>query len=128
MNKNVYVHRATGRRFIKLDEVTDCSYAGRQQKMVLYKEEGEEGENLIVKDGMEFAREFIAEDLWNETHSKFIRLCEACSDVLYGGEGGWQNVKFEKFIDDCRKSIAYANRAKNAAKECTDRINIKKGN
>lgn len=41
----------------------------------------------------------------NDTE-KLIVLADSCSDLLYGGERGWEDVEFDKFVADCRKAIA----------------------
>jgi len=41
-------------------------------------------------------------------------LAEACSGALYGGDSGWKHVRFEEFVTDCRKAIAFSARCKNA--------------
>ena len=43
---------------------------------------------------------------------KLVTLADSCSDVLYGGESGWERVDFKQFVADCRKAIAFGVRCK----------------
>lgn len=52
-----------------------------------------------------------------EDSNKLLTLSDACSDALYGGERGWLNVDFTKFVSDCRKAIAFGVKCKNAGFE-----------
>jgi hypothetical protein len=36
---------------------------------------------------------------------KLLRLAEACSDLILGGEMGWENMDFEEFVSLVRKSL-----------------------
>ena len=51
-----------------------------------------------------------------DTH-KLLTLADACSDAIYGGECGWERVKFTDFVSDCRKAIAFGVKCKNAGLE-----------
>lgn len=45
---------------------------------------------------------------------KLLILADSCSDVLLGGECGWERMDFKEFATECRKAIAYGVRCKNA--------------
>jgi len=43
---------------------------------------------------------------------KLMLLADSCSDVLYGGESGWDRVPFKQFVNDCRMAIAFGVKCK----------------
>ena len=53
----------------------------------------------------------------SKENQKLLTLADACSDVLYGGEAGWENVEFKQFVSDCRKAIVFGVKCKNAGLE-----------
>ena len=43
---------------------------------------------------------------------KLLKLADACSDVLLGGEMGWESMEFDSFVSKCRISLAERNKFK----------------
>jgi hypothetical protein len=41
-----------------------------------------------------------------EANTKLVTLADNCSDVLLGGECGWESMEFKEFVDACRIAIA----------------------
>lgn len=60
-------------------------------------------------------------DMDNST--KLLTLADACSDALLGGECGWMEMDFNRFVSECRRAIAYGVRCKNAGLVPPPRIN-----
>lgn len=40
------------------------------------------------------------------TYEELISLCDACSDLILGGESGWQNMEFDEFKKLVIKSVS----------------------
>ena len=57
----------------------------------------------------------------SKENQKLLTLADACSDVLYGGEAGWENVEFKQFVSDCRQAIVFGVKCKNAGLEPPER-------
>ena len=36
---------------------------------------------------------------------KLLKLADACSDALFGGERGWESMPFESFVMECRVAL-----------------------
>lgn len=110
-----YVHKKTGNRYVKLGIAINATNAQDGQIMVLYQKKSKKG-SLFIREESEFCEKFIPVDKWGELTSKLTQLADACSDLIYGGESGWENVIFNTFVGDCRKYIGYGVRAKAAKK------------
>ena len=52
---------------------------------------------------------------------KLLTICDRLSDVLYGGERGWERGKFEDFVTHCAQAIqdGIRSKAKRLTKELT---------
>jgi len=46
----------------------------------------------------------------NDPECKLLRLADACSDALFGGECGWESMDFDHFVTECAKAIQERNR------------------
>ncbi len=57
---------------------------------------------------------------------KLVTLADSCSDVLYGGESGWERIDFKQFVADCRKAIAFGVRCKVAGLSLFEKTEVKK--
>jgi hypothetical protein len=43
---------------------------------------------------------------------KLLKLADACSDALIGGERGWEIMEFDDFVSECRKALSERNKFK----------------
>lgn len=48
---------------------------------------------------------------------KLYWLADACSDLVYGGELGWERVEFKKFVNDVRQCLGKGNKCRHMKRE-----------
>lgn len=54
---------------------------------------------------------FVSPELDDIT--KLLILADACSDVIYGGDRGWERCNFKEFVRDVRRMLVFGLRCKN---------------
>ena len=66
------------------------------------------------------AYEIAAEMREMDDATKLLTLADACSDVLLGGECGWQEMEFNKFVGEVRKLLVDGVRYRHTEDDCEE--------